>query len=271
MLSAQPWRMQIWGIFLQIIMHLSKNICQDVRNSDRTHVWSSMLSTMSVSSGSLCKTWQNNKPTHTRPSLSWLNGFDLCSEETRLSVLDVTGWHITWIRANKRGRVGEKYHAFTESFFKMEQWLRPGGKRSDPAGMFILDRKEAIIVIVGDFLSAQHSDSSLYLNNNSLYVWAECHGWCTCVNIFLHTEKRGVLIPCQGLWTLCHCHEGGGCFQKQLFITVPLRNELHLHIFSLLSALGNMCWGSFDGIGMRSSCSCTDWELFGVENRLRGK
>lgn len=211
--------MQIWGFFLQIIMHLSKNVCQDVRNSDRTQVWSSMLLTMSVSSGSLCKTWQNNKPTHTRPSLSWLNGFDLCSEETRLSVLDVTGWHITWIRANKRGRVGEKYQAFTESFFKMEQWLRPGGKRSDPAGMFILDRKEAIIVIVGDFLSAQHSDSSLYLNNNSLYVWVECHGWCTCVNIFLRAEKvGGVLIPCQGLWTLCHCHEGGGCFSKNSYL-----------------------------------------------------
>lgn len=270
-MSAQPWQMQIWGIFLQIIMHLSKNVCQDVRNSNHTHVWSSMLLTMSVSSGSLCKTWQNNKPTHTRPSLSRLNGFDLCSEETRLSVLDVTGWHITWIRANKRGRVGEKYQAFTESFFKMEQWLRPGGKRSDPAGMFILDRKEAVIVIVGDFLSAQHSDSSLYLNNNSLYVWVECHGWCTCVNIFLHTEKRGGdshtssgsvnSVPLSWRWWI----------KKRLFISVPLRNELHLHIFSLLSALGNMCRGSFDGIGMRSGCSCTDREPFSVENRLWGK
>lgn len=194
MLSAQPWRMQIWGIFLQIIMHLSKNVCQDVRNRDRTHVCSSMLLTMSVSSGSLCKTWQNNKPTHThthaRLSPDWMALTFALRKQGCLCLMWQVGTSPGYEQINA-AEWGKKYQAFTESFFKMEQWLRPGGKRSDPAGMFILDRKEAIIVIVGDFLSAQHSDSSLYLNNNSLYVWVECDGWCTCVNIFLHTEKRG--------------------------------------------------------------------------------
>lgn len=45
--------------------------------------------------------------------------FDLCSEEIRPSVLDVTGWHITWIQANKRAEgknIKGTFQAFTESF-----------------------------------------------------------------------------------------------------------------------------------------------------------
>lgn len=87
--------------------------------------------------------------THTHPSHD--NCFDLCSEEIRLSVLDVTGWHITWIQANKRAEGKNIKGTFTESFQNGTMTL-PWGQKSDPAGMFILDRKEAIIVIISDFL-----------------------------------------------------------------------------------------------------------------------
>lgn len=65
-------------------------------------------------------------------------------------MLDVTGWHVTWIQANKRAE-GKKNikgtsRAFAESFQKETMASAPGEK-SDPAGMFILDRKEAVIVI----------------------------------------------------------------------------------------------------------------------------
>lgn len=68
-------------------------------------------------------------------------------------MLDVTGWHITWIQANKRAEgknIRGTFQAFTESFQNGTMTL-PWGEKSDPAGMFILDRKEAIIVIIGDF------------------------------------------------------------------------------------------------------------------------
>lgn len=69
-------------------------------------------------------------------------------------MLDVTGWHITWIRANKRAQgknIKGTFQAFTESFQNGTMTL-PWGEKSDHAGMFILDRKEAIIVITSDFL-----------------------------------------------------------------------------------------------------------------------
>lgn len=92
-------------------------------------------------------------PTHPPTQLSRDNCFDLCSEEIRQPVLDVTGWHVTWIQANKRaeGNVSRERFKPSQRAFQMEQWLCPGGK-SDPAGMFILDRKEAIIVITGSSL-----------------------------------------------------------------------------------------------------------------------
>lgn len=98
---------------------------------------------MSVSGEALC-----GRDTHAPAHLSRDNCFDLCSEGRRPSELDVTGWHVTWIQANKRAE-GKKYQGKVSSLrraFKLQQWLCPGGK-SDPAGMFILDRKEAVIVI----------------------------------------------------------------------------------------------------------------------------
>lgn len=79
--------------------------------------------------------------------------FDLCSEEIRPSVLDVTGWHITWIQANKRAE--GKYQGNISGIHReLWEWNNDFALRgkSDHAGMFILVGKEAIIVITRDFL-----------------------------------------------------------------------------------------------------------------------
>lgn len=49
----------------------------------------------------------------------------------------------------QREKISRERFKPSQRAFKMEQWLCPGGEKSDPAGMFILDRKEAIIVIAG--------------------------------------------------------------------------------------------------------------------------
>lgn len=98
---------------------------------------------MSVSGEALC-----GRDTHAPAHLSRDNCFDLCSEGIRPSELDVTGWHVTWIQANKRAEgknIKGSFQAFGE-LSNCNNGFAPGGK-SDPAGMFILDRKEAVIVI----------------------------------------------------------------------------------------------------------------------------
>lgn len=67
--------------------------------------------------------------THTHPSCD--DCFDLCSEEIRPFVLDVTGWHITWIQANKRAEgknIKGTFQAFTESFQNGTMTLPSGEK-----------------------------------------------------------------------------------------------------------------------------------------------
>lgn len=106
---------------------------------------------------------------HARSHLSLDNCLDLCSEGIRPSELDVTGWHVTWIQANKRAEgknIKGRFQAFTESFQSGTMAL-PRGEKSDPAGMFILDRKEAVIVITGSSpFSLEHFQSRLHLNGH---------------------------------------------------------------------------------------------------------
>lgn len=76
----------------------------------------------------------------------------------------MTGWHVTWIQANKPAEgenIKGRFQAFGE-LSNCNNGFAPGGK-SDPAGMFILDRKEAVIVIASRPLSLQFH-SRLHLN-----------------------------------------------------------------------------------------------------------
>lgn len=134
------------------------------------------------------------KKRHARTHLPRDNCFDLCSEERRPSVLEVTGWHVTWIHANKRAEgknIKGRFEAFTESF-QNGTMASPRGEKSDPAGMFILDRKEAVIVITSGSLSLQHLESRLYLHSDSRWAEVSRPGRRLHVNISFFCELCGV-------------------------------------------------------------------------------
>ena len=108
------------------------------------------------------------------------NCFDLCSEEIRQPVPDVTSWHVTWIQANKRAEgknIRGTFQAFPESF-QMEQWLCPGGKKWSCWYVYIRQKGSRHCHHQQFSLSLQDFQNSLYLKSNSSYAEVSCPGWC---------------------------------------------------------------------------------------------
>lgn len=216
----------------------------------RTSV-SASVDWISVSGEALC-----GRDTHAPTSPLTIVLTSAPRESGRLSLMWQVGTSPGYKQINEpREKISREGFKPSQRAFKVEQWLCPGGK-SDPAGMFILDRKEAVIVITGSSLfSLEHFHSRLHLNGHPGRP-----GRCVRLSISTGISFFSPLSYRASIWEVS---------AAELFLwTLSLINEflaLVLAFTSLFLALGTSV-----GRGRRDEgCSRRDLEWFS-EADIRG-